>query len=92
MKTIERTIRIMAPFLMATAITIFGLGCFLGLTGLVISGLLWLALCLIRCKREEKTLEKKFGDEYIRYKNMTPRFIPDFERMFNGKKISKLET
>ncbi len=45
---------------------------------------------------EQKFLERKFGDEYIKYKNKTPFFIPNFslykardEILFNHRLVTK---
>ncbi|MBN2520135.1 MAG: hypothetical protein JXB17_06505 [Bacteroidales bacterium] len=72
------------PMYAGISFTIFGLGCFLGITSLAISGVLWLIICFLQTRREEKKLLYKFGKEYVIYKNNTPRFIPDFQKMISS--------
>ncbi len=72
------------PMYSGVSFTIFGLGCFSGITSLAITGILWLIICFSQSRREEKELFHKFGKEYVIYKNNTPRFIPDFQKMISS--------
>ncbi len=71
------------PMYAGISFTIVGIGCLFGITSLVISGLIWLLICYFQSRNEERELMKRFGYEYNEYKNRTPRFIPDFERLIH---------
>jgi 2-iminobutanoate/2-iminopropanoate deaminase len=56
--------------------------------GVSLAGLFWLLICYFQAKREERELEKRFGQGYLDYKSRTPRFIPNFKEMIlDGLKI-----
>lgn len=65
------------PMYSGISFTIVGIGFLLNETGAILAGILWYFIAFIQCKREEKELEERFGEEYVHYKNNTPRFIPD---------------
>lgn len=65
------------PMYSGVSFTIFGIGLLLNQTGVALAGLLWLLLAYIQCKREEKELTEKFGNEYVDYKNKTSMLMPN---------------
>ena len=71
------------PMYAGISFTIFGIGCFLGISSIVVSGLIWLIICFFQAKHEERELFEKYGDEYIVYKKRTPLFVPDFKVVFH---------
>ncbi len=79
------------PMYAGLSFTLFGIGLFIGSTGIALSGLTWLCICYMVTLQEEKHLGKRFGDDYIKYKESVPRFVPDFELLasdiFGIKKI-----
>lgn len=81
------------PFYAGISFTLTGLGLILDHMGIFLTGLVWLTICFVQCKREEKQLSEKFGQEYLSYKKETPMFIPDFHQMvsdfFHIPKIKK---
>ena len=56
--------------------TILGLGLVLDQPGIILAGILWFLLTAFQCMREEKELTQRFGEEYLRYKDSVPRFMP----------------
>ena len=56
--------------------TILGLGLVLDQPGIILAGILWFLLIAFQCMREEKELTQRFGEEYLRYKDSVPRFMP----------------
>lgn len=69
------------PMYSGASFTITGTGLMLNNTGVVLAGLLWLAMTCIQCKREEKELLLRFGKEYERYRRTTAMYIPDFRSL-----------
>ena len=69
------------PMYAGISFTVFGFGLFSGVTGVAITGLLWLTICFFVSLIEERSLTKRYGKDYLEYKNATPRFIPDFQIM-----------
>ena len=69
------------PMYADISFTFFGLGLIFSNTGISVVGILWLIICFFQCRWEERYLANKFGAGYLEYKNNTPLFIPDFERM-----------
>lgn len=71
---------------------IFNTGIFLISSNYFI-GILWLVCLTIlvtyRFRKEEEMLQLKFGEEYLKYHQITPAFIPYFRT--NGKAIKALE-
>jgi protein-S-isoprenylcysteine O-methyltransferase Ste14 len=61
--------------------TILGLGLVLDQPGFILAGILWFWLTVFQCLREERELTQRFGEEYIRYRNSVPRFMPRFDSM-----------
>ncbi|MCX6089198.1 MAG: isoprenylcysteine carboxylmethyltransferase family protein [Candidatus Atribacteria bacterium] len=70
------------PMYSGLSLTILGVGLLLNSTGVALTGLLWLAMTFVQCKREEKELTERFGSAYVEYKNTTPMFLPDFVKWF----------
>ena len=68
--------------------TLFGLGLIISSTGVAAAGLVWLVICTIQGRMEEKALAKKFGSEYLEYKKNTPLFVPEFEKLIHDLLIS----
>lgn len=64
------------PMYSGASFTLIGLGLLLLKTGVVIAGILWLLICTVQCKREEKELAERFGEAYLEYKRRTPMFFP----------------
>lgn len=64
------------PMCSGLSFTIIGIGLLLNLTGVLLAGILWLTIAFIQCKREERELTQRFGDDYLKYKSLTPMFIP----------------
>jgi protein-S-isoprenylcysteine O-methyltransferase Ste14 len=58
--------------------TLSGTGLILANTGITIAGILGFMISWILCKEEERKLITKFSENYIDYKNKTPRMIPNF--------------
>jgi protein-S-isoprenylcysteine O-methyltransferase Ste14 len=79
------------PMYAGVSFTLSGIGLLFGITGLAVTGLLWLCICYIVVRGEENNLEKRFKNEYFEYKNSTSRFVPDFSLLaadiFHSKKI-----
>ncbi|MFH1825221.1 MAG: isoprenylcysteine carboxylmethyltransferase family protein [Candidatus Firestonebacteria bacterium] len=69
------------PMYSGISFTIFGIGFLLNKTGVVLAGILWLLMTFIQCKREEKELNGRFGEEYMNYKNSSHMFIPNFKKL-----------
>ncbi|MBN3034649.1 MAG: isoprenylcysteine carboxylmethyltransferase family protein [Bacteroidales bacterium] len=69
------------PMYAGVSFTLFGLGLIINSAATTASGLVWLAICLVQCKREESWLLRRFGTEYARYRSDVPMFIPDFQRL-----------
>lgn len=65
------------PMYSGVSFTIIGIGLLINQTGVVFAGILWLCMAFIQCKREEKELAERFGENYIQYKNKTPMLIPN---------------
>lgn len=63
------------PMYSGISFTIIGLGLMLNATGIVLAGILWFVLVFIQCKREERELKDRFGEQYIEYKKNTPLLI-----------------
>jgi protein-S-isoprenylcysteine O-methyltransferase Ste14 len=64
------------PFYVATALVILG-NAFAAANGfLLATGILVLALLVLRTRKEEANLLARFGDEYRRYGERTGRFLP----------------
>jgi protein-S-isoprenylcysteine O-methyltransferase Ste14 len=55
------------PMYSGISITIIGIGLILNSTGTCIASILWFALTFFQCRREEKELLHRFGEEYISY-------------------------
>jgi protein-S-isoprenylcysteine O-methyltransferase Ste14 len=67
------------PMYAGLSFTVMGIGLIFGNTAIAAAGLIWLVICFIVASFEEKSLIKKYGQDYINYKKSTPRFIPEFE-------------
>ena len=70
------------PMLLGWFIMLFGLGILLNSVSLIFiltPLFIWLNILYIRTI-EEKEMEKKFGKEYLKYKESVPLFIPKFGR------------
>ena len=74
--------RIRNPMLLGWIIMLFGVGILLGSISLVaIFAPLFILINVLYLKTfEEKEMEKKFGEEYLKYKQRVPMFIPKFGR------------
>ncbi|MFC2003021.1 methyltransferase family protein [Chloroflexota bacterium] len=74
--------RIRNPMLLGWIIMLFGAGILLNSISLIfIFTPLFIYLNILYLKTiEEKEMEKKFGEEYLRYKESVPIFIPKFGR------------
>jgi len=70
------------PMLLGWIIMLFGLGILLNSISLIfIFTPLFILLNILYLKTiEEKEMEKKFGQEYLKYKKSVPMFIPRFGR------------
>jgi protein-S-isoprenylcysteine O-methyltransferase Ste14 len=64
------------PMYAGVCLTLIGAGLLFLKTGAAVAGLLWLGICTIQCKREEKELTGRFGEAYLNYKQRTPMFFP----------------
>jgi Ca2+/Na+ antiporter len=42
----------------------------------------YLAIYVPQSKKEEKVLEEKFGEEYLRYRSATPKYLPKLSGLF----------
>ena len=69
------------PMYSGMSFTLFGLGVLFNKTAVVLTGITWLCLTYFQCKREEKELTKRFGAQYISYKNNTPLYMPKIDLM-----------
>lgn len=58
---------------------IIGIGLIINETGVILAGIIWLVICFIQCKREEKDLEVRFKEKYVDYKRRTSMFIPNIK-------------
>jgi len=78
--------RVRNPMLLGWFIMLFGVGILLNSISLVVIFTpLFILLNVLYLKTvEEKEMEKKFGQEYLKYKESVPMFIPRF-----GKKYGK---
>ncbi|OGC18585.1 hypothetical protein A3J90_05635 [candidate division WOR-1 bacterium RIFOXYC2_FULL_37_10] len=72
------------PMYSGVSFTLFGLGLLLNKTAIGLTGLTWFCLTYFQCKREEKELTERFGEEYTNYKNNTPLYMPKFDLMLKG--------
>ena len=72
--------RIRNPMLLGWIIMLFGVGILLNSISLIlIFTPLFILLNILYLKTiEEKEMEKKFGEEYLKYKKSVPMFIPRF--------------
>jgi protein-S-isoprenylcysteine O-methyltransferase Ste14 len=79
------------PMYAGVSFTVLGTGLLLGKTQVAIAGLLWLGICYFVSLAEEKSLTKRFGEDYLNYKKSTPRFVPEFEILIKNilKRIKK---
>ena len=46
---------------------------------LLLTGILALLLLVVRTRKEEENLLKRFGDDYVVYMSRTGRFLPKFD-------------
>jgi len=69
------------PMYSGISFTIIGLGLILNATGIVLAGIFWFVLVFIQCKREERELKDKFGEQYVEYKKKAPLLIPRPNRL-----------
>jgi protein-S-isoprenylcysteine O-methyltransferase Ste14 len=82
------------PMYIGVSMTIIGIGFIILNAGVILGGLLWFLITFIQCKREEKELFVRFGNEYKSYKYNTPMFLPNFAALLSnvankrGKNIS----
>jgi protein-S-isoprenylcysteine O-methyltransferase Ste14 len=74
--------RIRNPMLLGWIIMLFGIGILLNSFSLVaIFAPLFILINVLYLKTmEEKEMEKKFGEEYLKYKQSVPMFMPKFGR------------
>ncbi|MFQ6121869.1 MAG: methyltransferase family protein [Dehalococcoidales bacterium] len=74
--------RVRNPMVLGWIIMLFGVGLLLNSISLIfIFTPLFLLLNILYLKTiEEKEMEKKFGQEYLKYKESVPMFIPRFRR------------
>ncbi|HEX9225897.1 MAG TPA: isoprenylcysteine carboxylmethyltransferase family protein, partial [Arthrobacter sp.] len=66
------------PFYVSAAVLYASAALVTGSLLLFISGLLTLAVLVVRTRKEEDQLLQRFGDEYCRYMQRTGRFFPRF--------------
>lgn len=69
------------PMYSGISLTIIGMGLILNETGVCLAGIIWLIICFVQCKREEKELKVRFKENYVNYKDKTPMFIPNIKLM-----------
>jgi protein-S-isoprenylcysteine O-methyltransferase Ste14 len=74
------------PMYSGLSMTILGVGLLLNSMGVALAGILWLAMTVVQCKREEKELTKRFGESYREYKKRTHLFLPGFIKMLKSLK------
>lgn len=73
------------PMVLGTATAYLGLGLWVGSASAVVFVLGFAGLLLLYVKvLEEKELEARFGDDYVRYKDSTPFLIPRLPRRGGG--------
>jgi len=72
------------PMYSGISFTIIGLGLIFNITGISLAGFVWLTITFIQCKREEKELVERFGEEYIQYKKSTPMYFPNFIKVVHN--------
>jgi protein-S-isoprenylcysteine O-methyltransferase Ste14 len=68
------------PFYIAMALFVGGISLATGNWFFLITGVALLGLLVIRTSKEEEYLVERFGNEYRRYVQQTPRFLPRFNR------------
>lgn len=67
------------PMYSGISFTMIGIGLIINETGVILAGVIWLVICFIQCKREEKDLEARFKEKYVDYKSRTSMFIPNIK-------------
>lgn len=67
------------PMYSGISFTMIGIGLIMNETGVILAGVIWLVICFIQCKREEKDLEARFKEKYVDYKRRTSMFIPNIK-------------
>jgi len=74
--------RVRNPMLLGWFLMLFGLGILLSSISLIfIFTPIFILLNILYLKTiEEKEMEKKFGEQYLKYKRSVPMFIPGFRR------------
>ena len=72
------------PMYSGTVFTLFGFGLISNLTGVAFTPVLGFFISTWLVKQEEKTLTKKYGVEYLGYKQKTPAFIPNFAKLIKA--------